>query len=263
MESVSTISEKLVKLNSLAQDSNDLYDQWGRDSVASMELNRKMAWAQLLSSIASSEATEELLIRPLADFFKDKDREVYEYIVQHACDEEIHAQIFEKYVKKTFLYSRKDRSLTDKLIYDRLFKKVSAFSKNRPIPLMLAILFYEMCSDYFYKHLLKVAKKDKLNNLAHIIAQIDQDENRHRAGIKFVFKYYVNEIRPMDRIDKLATYFLLRVIWLDVNTGSYAFYNKEVVENFKTLGLDSGEFYDFVNKSYKKIVTDIKSGSLH
>lgn len=261
MQVEKSIEESFQKLNDLAQETNSLYGEWGADDVSKMPLERKNAWAKLLSSIVSSESTEEELIRPLAQFFK-KEKSVHDYIVQHALDEEIHANVFDKYVKSTFLYTKKRKSMTDKVIYDRLFKKVSHFSKSRPVPLLVAILFYEMCSDYFYKNLMKVAQKDGLENLEQIVSQIDRDENRHRAGIKFVFNYYTENFRPVDKVDVVATYLLLRVIWLDVNTSSYAFYNKDVIEHFKTLGLKPDEFHEFVSKNFRKLMTGVTRGAL-
>ena len=218
------------------------------DSTSHLSTERKLAWAQLLSSAASAEESEEMVIGPILSAFAYSDL-LTRYLKTHMGDESRHQDLLKTYVKNNFDYVKKSKTLTDIIIYKGIFRGVSQISEKRPLPIITAILFYEWFAEEFYSELMNKANDDQLPNLKNLFVQIEKDELRHRAGIKALLGIWKSEGKKIDKIDILYTRILLSVTRLDVNTASWAFYNKKLRRNLTNLGMDTDKIYR-KSKSY-------------
>lgn len=218
------------------------------DSVDHLSPDVKLAWAQLLSSAASAEESEEMVIDPVLKAFKNRPK-LRAYLKTHMADEARHQKLLKSYVLNTFGYEKKKKTLTDVVVYKGVFRGVSLISEKRPLPIIVAILFYEWFAEEFYSDLINRAERDGLPGLKNLFAQIEKDELRHRAGIKALLAIWKSEGNKIDKTDIFYTSLLLSITRLDVNTADWAFYNKKLRRNLTLLGLDTKTIYDR-SKSY-------------
>lgn len=212
------------------------------DSTEHLSTERKTAWAQLLSSAASAEESEEMVIHPVLKAFEYSDI-LHRYLKTHMNDESRHQDFLKEYVRNNFSYVKKKKTITDIIIYKGIFRGVSQVSEKRPLPIIVAILFYEWFAEEFYSELMNKAGTDGLENLKKLFIRIEKDEHRHRAGIKALLAIWKGEGKKIDKIDIFYTKILLGVTRLDVNTASWAFYNKKLRNNLTNLGLDTEKIY--------------------
>jgi hypothetical protein len=203
---------------------------------------RRMAWAQLLSSAASAEESEEMVIHPVLKAFEYSEL-LHRYLKTHMSDESRHQDLLKLYVKNNFSYEKKKKTITDIVVYKGIFRGVSLISAERPLPIIIAILFYEWFAEEFYSELMNRAAEDNLPNLKNLFMHIEKDELRHRAGIKALLAIWRSEGKKIDKVDIYLTKVLLGVTRMDVNTASWAFYNKRLRRNLTNLGLDTEKIY--------------------
>lgn len=232
------------------------------DSTEHLSDERKIAWAQLLSSAASAEESEEMVIHPVLKAF-EYNKILHRYLVTHMSDESRHQDLLKEYVKNNFSYVKKKKTVTDIIIYKGIFRGVSEVSEKRPLPIIVAILFYEWFAEEFYSELLAKAEADGLENLKNLFIRIEKDEHRHRAGIKALLAIWKSEGKRIDKVDVFYTKILLGVTRLDVNTASWAFYNKRLRRNLTNLGLDTEKIYKnakaYADKAIAELVTQVES----
>jgi ribonucleotide reductase beta subunit family protein with ferritin-like domain len=144
---------------------------------------RRLAYQKILSSIATVESTEEVILRPVAESVQ-KNAVLNAYLVTHANDEQLHADMVSHYVLKTLDYVKTKRSLTDRVIYDRILPRLADRAKDRPVSFALATYFLESMAEYVYRELKKSTIADGLTGLTKLIESIERDERRHLAGIE-------------------------------------------------------------------------------
>lgn len=229
-----------------------------KDSTTHLRPERKAAWAGLLSSAASAEESEEMVIDPVLKAFNYSPL-LKSYLKTHLEDEGRHQEQLKEYVKNSFQYEKKKKTPTDIIVYKGIFTGVSQITEKRPLPILVAILFYEWFAEEFYSELMSQAEIDGLVNLKKLFLRIEKDELRHRAGIKAVLAMWKNEGRKIDKIDLLYTKLLLGVTRMDVNTASWAFYNKRLKNNLTALGLDTEKIYQRSKAYAKKAIDELVS----
>jgi rubrerythrin len=142
---------------------------------------------------------------------------------------------------------------------------VSEISEKRPLPIIVAILFYEWFAEEFYSELMNKASEDKLINLKNLFEAIEKDEHRHRAGIKALLAIWKSEGKKIDKIDLFYTKFLLGITRMDVNTANWAFYNKRLRNNLTALGMDTEKIYErsksYAEKAISELVSEMSKAS--
>jgi len=207
-----------------------------KEVVNALSEVKREAWKKLLSSVASVEATEDDVLKPVAEFF-NSEPVLKNYLQSHAQDEYFHAELFKGYVKETFSYVKTKRSLTDQLIYDRALPFLANRAQNRPIPFALAVLFYERYASFFYEKLKTQAAVDGLRGLVRLIEAVEKDERRHMIGIESVV-HYIQLEKKIDFIDRVSTRSLLELLLVDVNQSRYAIYNRKVRRSMQAIGID-------------------------
>ena len=208
-----------------------------RDQSGHLEVQKREAWAGLLSSFATGELTERALMTHLQNAFEG-DSEAMDFVKAHSDDEARHGNLLKAYVKKTFGFEKKNKTLTDRIVYDRLFPLLGIASSKRPLPFLAGLLFYEILVDEIYVELREAAKKDGLSQLAKLLTSMNQDENRHKAGVKILMSRWKKLHGKPDLADYALALPFLGLIWLDINTRSWARYNSHVRKNLRTLGVN-------------------------
>lgn len=233
-----------------------------KDSTEHLTEARINAWKGLLSSAASAEQSEEMVIEPVLRAFEDSPL-LKRYLKTHMRDEQRHQLHLKEYVKTNFNFVKKKKTFTDILVYQGIFSGVKQISEKRPLPIITAILFYEWFAEEFYAELVTQAENDKLFNLKKLFERIEKDELRHRAGIKALLALWKKEGKNIDRIDYLCTQFLLGVTRMDVNTANWAFYNKRLRANLTALGLDTEKIYTrskaYAQKALDELASEIQT----
>lgn len=254
------LQEIILKLTEEGESVSDTLPFSLKDPVEHLSVERINAWKGLLSSAASAEQSEEMVIDPVLRAF-DYNPLLKRYLKTHMRDEQRHQIHLKEYVKTTFDFVKKKKTLTDIVIYKGVFAGVKQISDKRPLPIITAILFYEWFAEEFYSELMAQAEKDKLHNLKKLFERIEKDELRHRAGIKALLALWKKEGRKIDRTDYLLTQFLLGVTRMDVNTASWAFYNNRLKTNLTALGLDTESIYQR-SKAYAQKALDELAGEI-
>jgi len=252
------LQEIIRKLTEEGEGVSDQLEFSLKDSTDHLSAERLNAWKGLLSSAASAEQSEEMVIDPVLRAFSDNPL-LQRYLKTHMRDEQRHQLHLKEYVKVTFDFVKKKKTLTDLVIYKGIFSGVKQFSDKRPLPILTAILFYEWFAEEFYSELMGQAEKDKLHNLKKLFERIEKDELRHRAGIKALLALWRKEGKKIDRTDYVLTQVLLGVTRLDVNTAQWAFYNKRLRTNLSALGLDTEKIYKQSKAYADKALRELKA----
>jgi rubrerythrin len=227
-----------------------------RDEVQHLSLEKQQAWAQVLSSAASAEESEEMVIGPLLQAFEFSSN-LHRYLSLQAAEESLHHALLKAYVQKTFNHVKKSKSMTDRVIYDGVFQGLQSLTRKRPLPILVATLFYEWFAKDFYSDLALAAERDRLPSLKKMFLQIEKDEHRHRAGLKMILTLWKQQGMNVDKIDLFYSRFLLKIVRMDVNTASWAFYNRKLKRNLSTLGMDTDVIFqrskDYAEKAYQEL----------
>jgi rubrerythrin len=212
------------------------------DQPVGLSLARQQGWARFLSSIATTESIEAMLIGPLKDAFRGES-EVQEYLAGHAADEQRHFEIFRDYASGTFGFEKKKRSVSDRVVYDTLLPWVSAFARRRPICALAILRFYEAFSVEFYRVLRRLAERDGLSGLLGIIRSIEKDELRHLAGLEELIRRLKSRGARATLFDRGIIRSVLFVLMVDIDLRGRAFHNREVRRHAREVGIDPVEMH--------------------
>src|SRR5579859_156055 len=115
------------------------------DRADLLPVAKRQGWARFLSSIATTESIEAELIGPLRHVFAGE-AEVQDYLTGHAADEQRHHETLRDYVKHTFGFEKRSRSLSDRMVYDTLLPRVAMLAHRRPLCALAILRFYEAFS---------------------------------------------------------------------------------------------------------------------
>ncbi len=237
-----------------------------RDEILQVSPERVDAWKQLLSSIASTEASEELFMSPVVRALESQ-AVVFDYLKVHQEDENRHHRLLRGYVKQTFGYERKSRSLASRLFYDALLPQASELTGKRyPLTALAMIYFYEVFSKYVYGELKILAERDGLTRLVKLVEIIEKDERRHLAGIETIFGIYQENVRKVDFRDLYLTRAALLIARIDLTQKPWAFHNRKLRERLLCLGISPDRWEECGKTAYHTCLGlfrgEIPSGSL-
>jgi hypothetical protein len=208
-----------------------------RDGIEGLTQARRDGWAGFLSSIATTESVEHLLIDPLKESFPG-DAEVLDYLVSHSTDEQRHFEVFRDYVRTTFGFEKRRRSLSDRIVYDTFLPKIAQAARKRPMLALAMLRFYEAFSIDFYRTLKKLALGDGLESLNTIIRSIEKDELRHLAGLEeLIRRLKARGVRPA-MLDRALIRTILFVLVADIDIRAWAIYNRKVRKRACAVGID-------------------------
>ncbi|MEQ1876737.1 MAG: ferritin-like domain-containing protein [Bdellovibrionia bacterium] len=209
-----------------------------RSETGRLDSEARKGWAGFLSSIATSESVERLVVEPLLAHFQNAP-EIRELIETQAADETRHYQMFSDYVQKHFGYRKTHKTLTDRVVYGGFLPLIAAIGRRRPLSILLVLRFYETFSIEIYRELKKLAEQNGMTVLRELIESVERDEWRHLAGLK---KMSGGNVPWLDRA---AAHAIALVLRFDVHAGLWAIHNKKLRKNLLRIGLDP----EYVNQA--------------
>ena len=207
------------------------------------------AYKKLLSSIATVEGIEHVMVHPVAHYFRANEP-VYAYLESHARDENLHSELFQGYVRHCFRYEKKKRSLTDRIIYDRALPQLAKIARHRPVAFALGVSFLEKYASHIYVDVKRSAERDGLPGLTRLLEAVEKDERRHMVGIEAVIDELMRSGK-IDRVDRVTARVILGLFLVDVSQSPYAIYNRHVRMNMLALGIDP-DFIDGRGRHYAR-----------
>ena len=247
------LTEHNLKAHSLYSHANPV------DRVDGLDDRKKQGWRRILSSVATTESVEEIMMLPLEKAFKDYP-EIVRYLVSHKQDETRHHQLLNRYLKNTFDYVKIERTFSDRWIYDRILPRVAKRLESKPLYGLAMLLFFEMYGVGFYKNFKNQAERDGLSGLAEVVKLIEKVELRHMSGLDLLCSYYMSSSGRNGRVtwfESLLLRFCLLILVLDVNMSRWAIHNLEVREHVKMMGLDPHDLtlgaYQAARDVYRKV----------
>lgn len=203
---------------------------------AELSLAKRKAWQKVLSSIATSEGMEHLVIEPLIVYFASQPL-TQKYLLRHAEDEKVHHKLLSQYLEDTFLFKKKNNTLSDVLFYRVLLRYLKRRIRSMPL-LGLAILnTYELFAVQLYKNLKHRAMIDGLNNLAKLIEEIEKDEREHLVGMNLLIKDILKGEKQLNPTQLRIIKIWLLIISFDVHMGKFSFHNRKLRKAFATIGI--------------------------
>ena len=229
-----------------------------KDLVEGLGPARKDAWAKLITSAATAEGIEEDLMGPLLAHFR-RDKDIHDYLLAHSADEARHHEAFTSYVWETFAHRKGASTLTDRIIYQGLFKWLKAGAARRPIAFILGLYFYELVAVDFYDQVKRQARVDGLPALEKLVASVEKDELRHRAGLKLLLGLLRERSRKADVIDETFTRFVIRLIEVDIDASPAALHNRKLRERLTALDFDLDSFAANTKRARATVLAELKT----
>jgi hypothetical protein len=208
------------------------------DDLAHLSSERRAAWARVLSSLATAESIEETVLLPMVEGLRH-DSEAVEYIKVHGRDEERHFKLLSRYLRNTFGYRKKHRTLTDRMIYDGVLPRLVKSFRRKPIPGLAMIHAYEKISLPYYAALRREAQADGAQNLVTLIRIIEKDELRHVAGVEALLGQEIARNGGLSWLDQGMIRGVLQMVRTDADLGPWAFHNRELRTCIERLGIDA------------------------
>lgn len=236
------------------------FDDWNKqDDVGALSAGKRVAWKSILSSIATTEIAEEILMTELMLPFRDKKSHL-EYLTGHQQDEKMHGKEIVHYIFQTFQYQKTRRTLSDKILYDTLFPALfKMLVKRQPIYGLAILLFFEIYAISFYKKIRQCANADGLFALSKLIGMIERDERRHIAGATLLFREQV-EAAPKNLFSKILMRLLLSLAVTDLNMNTWALHNRKIRRHLLNIGINSTDLTSFAKQTSNKIYQQFKRG---
>lgn len=256
-----TQTAQIKKLKTLVQHHQKSHQEFkngcSQDRIDHLSGGRQAGWRRVISSVATTEAIEGVLMNELNKAFQS-DPHITTLLKAHQLDEATHFVNLSNYLKNTFNYVKKNRTLSDQIFYDTLFPKIARMFAQKPIYGLALILFLESQGILFYKMIHQKAKTDGLTELHQLIDQIEKDEHRHRAGIKLLLSLLAEEdsIR-LTRWNKIILGLILGLAVVDLNLSAWGLHNRELRRHFHLLDLDSDTFTREAYRSAKHIYQEM------
>lgn len=208
------------------------------DEISHLTEWQRKGWADLLSSIASSEGIESVVIRPLVEAFAGEPAAL-SFLQRQAEDEQAHQQTLKDYLRETFSFEKKTSSLTSRVVYQRIFPSLLSLGEKAPLGPLALIYFYETLSAGFYHHVQDRAGAAGLATLVEIFTVMEKDEIRHRKGIALLLGERAAKAGFAERAFARS---LMSIARLEVQASWWAVYNRKVRENIATIGLNPDDF---------------------
>jgi hypothetical protein len=255
-----TITSLENKLKNLIK-SSDLCHQEHAHSIFSDQNNKLTdkkvkGLSRMLSGVASTELLEELLLTPLIRYAGTQVRK--DYYTSHSLDEDRHYQLLTRYLKVSFNFEKTRKSFSDYLFYGFFFPLYIALFKKKPLYTLVLIYCFETLSIYFYTHVLEVAKRENLDELAALLELIKKDEMRHIAGVKTQMQIMANEGHPPISIrGRWLIKSLLHFFILDVSMSKWDIHNSSMRKRMQSLGVDTIKFTNELKQNKVDTMTEL------
>jgi hypothetical protein len=243
----------LKRLTDFAQASAKTTDRLKfKDNTEELTATRFSGWKRVISSIATTEGAEEGFISPLVNFYSNEPQ-LAEYISSHQEDEARHSRILKDYLKSSFDYVKTHRTISDQIVYDRIFPILARVFTKKPLYCLSMVLFFEVFATGIYSEIKRQAESDHLSSLCHILTVIQKDEARHLTGIQLLISDYHLRFGRPGILDQIAIGLCLFLIMIDVNVTVFALHNRCLRKNIIYLGIDPWLLNRSSYRSFKKV----------
>ena len=247
---------KLVTLIQKHEITHARFKNWdSADNITYLSESKKEGWKKILSSVATTEAIEHVLMTELKKAYLEKNT-ILNYLNAHQLDENTHHENINRYLLNTFRFQKKSRTFSDKIIYDIALLKLSKLFSKKPIFGLGLLLFFEIYGVHFYKGFKEQAKNDGLNELSLLINQIEEDEQRHIAGIKILLSEQKCKYKTNIK-DEIQFKFILSIVILDVNMSFWALHNRIVRKQIFQIGLNPDALTKIAYSTAKQIYRQV------
>lgn len=212
------------------------------DDLSHLSEEKRASLQRILSSVATTEGLESTLMEPMLAAKSGSDPQAYDYLASHAADERRHYALLCGYLKATFGYIKSKRTFADQVLYDRVFPRISAVFRSKPLYGFALLYCYERFSITFYSKLRAQAQANGAQNLTSILQAIEKDELRHVAGMDHLMVAEVRKQGGLGILDRQVVRAILRIMLLDVDMRPWALHNREVRRHIESLGIDPAAF---------------------
>ena len=199
--------------------------------------DRFAGWRRVLSSIATTESYEGLVLDPILRAARHASAAAYLRV--HANDEQNHSLWVKTYLHKNFDYKKTSATWSDRLFYETLLPAAAGLVRMMPIIGIAVLYAYEQFSVRLYQRLKIQAQADGLLHLAGIFAAIQHDEGRHIAGLEVLSGTMAPQGRAARFVAKGLLHILLQVVRMDLYFGRWNILNRELADHIEKLGIRS------------------------
>ncbi len=208
----------------------------GQDRPADLQQELFLGWRRILSSIATTEGYEAILLAPLASAYKQSD--ILNYLKRHAEDEERHAEYIKDYLKTGFAYEKQKATISDILFYQNLIPIVGKLVKHLPMIGITLLYSYEKFSLKLYNRLREKAREHGLRDLEHILERISRDEGYHIAGLELLKQITPEPTAATKFLYQILLPVALWIVRMDLYMGRFSLHNRELMAHLRKLGID-------------------------
>lgn len=229
---------------------------FSEQNMNSISSDRRHAWGSMLSSLATSEKIENLILDPLIEKYTVEDEPVGRYLQAHSRDELKHYNWLTQYVKENTQYVRTGKSLSDRIFYDFLLPRLALYAQTQAIYLFAIMYFYELFTLDLYKELIRAANEDQLPNAQNIFLNIRTDEVRHCQAAKDLIRFTLQK-SPASIFDRIIIRLWLRLFQLDMSTFFWCIHNKRVRQSTRGLGISPRRMWQMSGRALHNTMTFI------
>ncbi len=194
-------------------------------------LKKRRGWAGFLSSIATSESTEKVVVEPLLNNFSAP--HIQNLIQTQFDDENRHYLAFRDFNFNFFNYSKRHQTITDKVIYEKAFPLIARLGEKYPFLLIIVLNFYENFSIQIYRELKRLAKVDGLSELETLILDVEKDEWRHLAGLKTLSLDLKERNYKVKKTELFFAHLICFILRIDVSVHPLAIFNSRLKRNLR------------------------------
>ncbi len=214
------------------------------------------SWNRVLSSIMKTEGTEDLLLTPVLEYYRD-DQKIYHSLLRHKNDESKHEAMLSNLLKKEFGSPVLKATFTDKVLYKKLLNTLSQYFRKNPYPCFILLYAVEVYSVKFYQSAIDRVKNATLsettkNEITNTLSEIIEDERSHIKLMAEMIKYSNKSFFGV-----LFSYGLLAFFKIDMCMSKLALYNRDIQWHLNEIGFSRKEMAAFVNHSIKISLTKI------
>jgi hypothetical protein len=231
----------------------------GFDVSPGLSQARQSAWASLLTSLATSENIESLILEPLVRRYRGQEV-LRSYLQRHGEDEVKHYRWLTEYIAQSFgPQPPRKKSLSSLLFYDFALPRLSHLAETQASFLFALMLFYEAFTIEFYKALRRQAQVDGLTNLVDMIGHIEKDELRHCKAASELLKFSVLQNQNGFGYLKTAKHWmLLKLFQLDMSTEWWCIHNRRVRRSTLELGISPRNLRQMSQIGIDRVLRDLK-----
>lgn len=226
---------KVSRLKTLSMIQAAYADAGVRDQWELLPPKIQAGWKRVLSSIATTEGYEAIVLKPIVQAFDDQDAK--DYLRSHATDEERHSAWLNTYLSGNFSYKKRKPTVSDRIFYHRLIPWASANFVRFPRAGIVSLYAYERFAMRLYDTLIADADKRGLAGLGAVLRAIVKDEGKHVVGLGALLRHQAGQNRTSKIVESAFARMCLTIVRMDLRFGLFGPHNRELTSHFAYLGI--------------------------